>query len=69
LCFKKREPREIPYIGKRIFTVILSMLCLSALARCIYMEEVGNFHALGEGVLYRSAQLDRDELVEYIDIY
>ncbi|RLB21151.1 MAG: hypothetical protein DRG76_09645 [Deltaproteobacteria bacterium] len=57
-------------MSKRTFIiVVLSILCLSGLARYIYMEELGNFHAVEEGILYRSAQLDKDELVKYIDKY
>jgi len=33
------------------------------------MEEQGNFHIVTEGQFYRSAQLDKDELIHYIKKY
>jgi len=40
-----------------------------AISRYIYLEEFGNFHEVSKGTVYRSAQLDEDELAEYIDRY
>ncbi len=46
---------------------ILSSIFIST--RILYLEEQGNFHIVTNNVLYRSAQLDRDELVYYIKKY
>lgn len=52
-------------------SLISAMLLLSGLgaAYAVYMEKQGNFHVVTEGQVYRSAQLDEDELVYYIKTY
>ena len=50
---------------KWIFILLTAVLFLPA-SYFIYMEEQGNFHPITQGEAYRSAQLDRDELVHYI---
>lgn len=45
---------------------IFILLCVSLYG---YVEEWGNFHVVSEGQLYRSSQMDADELLYYIKRY
>ncbi len=56
-------------IIKKIVIGFISLLVAIFVLRYIYLEETGNFHAVTKGVVYRSAQLDADELEEYIAKY
>lgn len=51
--------------------VLVTIVFLSALTSgyFIYMEEGGNFHTVSDKVLYRSAQLDTDELYHFLKKY
>jgi hypothetical protein len=53
----------------RITITTLVLLLLLSSSYFIYIEEQGNFHTITYGEAYRSAQLDRDELVYYIKKY
>jgi len=48
---------------------IIVLLSVLSSVYWIYMEEWGNFHIVTNGVLYRSAQLDTDELFKYVKKY
>ncbi|MGE4421692.1 MAG: tyrosine-protein phosphatase [Pseudodesulfovibrio sp.] len=48
---------------------ILGILAVLFAARVWYLEEQGNFHPITVNEAYRSAQLDRDELVHYVHKY
>jgi protein tyrosine phosphatase (PTP) superfamily phosphohydrolase (DUF442 family) len=45
------------------------VVALLGLGFNLYVEEQGNFHVVSPGELYRSGQLDRDELNRYIRRY
>lgn len=34
-----------------------------------YIQEQGNFHIVAQDVMYRSRQLDKEELIHYINVY
>ena len=57
--------------NKRAFIKISLLLALIILSSSylLYIEEHGNFHVVTKGQFYRSAQLDKDELVHYIKRY
>jgi len=57
--------------NKRRFIKISPLLALIILSSSylLYIEEHGNFYAVTNGQFYRSAQLDKDELVHYIKKY
>ena len=59
-----RTPRKLRWAA----SIAIIILFLPA-SYFIYMEEQGNFHAITAGQAYRSAQLDRDELEDYIRKY
>ncbi len=46
--------------------MIISLAAVIVAARFWYLEEQGNFHPITPGKAYRSAQLDQDELEDYI---
>lgn len=46
--------------------ILIWSVALFASVRIWYLEEQGNFHTISNGVAYRSAQLDRDELEYYV---
>ncbi len=56
---------------KRKPQIIIAVFVLSLLlsAGYLFIEEYDNFHPITRGEAYRSAQLDRDELVYYIRKY
>jgi hypothetical protein len=39
----------------------VGVILIFVAARLYYLDEQGNFHSVTPGVIYRSAQLDRDE--------
>jgi protein tyrosine/serine phosphatase len=47
--------------------MVICSIALIVAARLWYLEEQGNFHPVTPGEAYRSAQLDRDELENYIN--
>ncbi len=49
--------------------MLLIVMILSGLSIFLYIEEEGNFHCITNNEAYRSAQLDRDELIYYIQQY
>ncbi len=53
-------------ISLAIFFVLIALLIT---ARIIYLNEQGNFHVVTKNELYRSAQLDKDELTYYLNKY
>lgn len=53
---------------RRLFAAGFLILCLVA-AAAFFVGEQGNFHPITDGEAYRSAQLDRDELLYYIGKY
>ncbi len=53
----------------RRFAAALLMLLVLAVGGYLFVEEQGNFHPITEGEAYRSAQLDRDELIYYLGKY
>lgn len=54
---------------KKMLILLLLLIILSpAICFEAYMKENGNFHTVENGVLYRSGQLDKDELLYYIII-
>ena len=55
---------------KKMLILLLLLIILSPVI-CFetYMKENGNFHTVENGVLYRSGQLDKDELLYYIKKY
>ena len=55
-----------PKILWRSLAVIVGLLALSTASYFVYMDEQGNFHAVTEGQVYRSGQLDEDTLTHYI---
>ncbi len=57
--------------NRKILIFLLLLLVISGSAICfeIYMEENGNFHTVENAILYRSGQLDKDELLYYIKKY
>ncbi len=50
-------------------TVFFVFAALIIAARIIYLDEQGNFHVVTKGQLYRSAQMDNDELAYYLRRY
>lgn len=59
-------------VKKKIFSAAAIMACflvVMVVARVWYLDEQGNFHPITPGEAYRSAQLDQDELVHYIQKY
>ena len=56
-------------ISKKILIVFIFLLVAIFISRYIYLEENGNFHTVTKGIVYRSAQLDTDELGKYIVKY
>jgi len=50
-------------------TVFFVFAALVITARIIYLNEQGNFHVVTKGQLYRSAQMDNDELAYYLRRY
>ncbi len=51
---------------RRWLIALVLLLASSVGARWLYLEEQGNFHVITAGDAYRSAQMDRDELIYYI---
>ncbi len=53
-------------ISLAIFFILIVIIIA---ARIIYLEEQGNFHIVTKNQLYRSAQMDNDELSYYLKKY
>ena len=49
--------------------ISIGVIILIVAIRLWYLDEQGNFHEIDPGELYRSAQMDRDELEYYIQKY
>ena len=71
LIYEKTQKFLIQKIKDKKFLIIPLLFAIACLATCfeMYMEENGNFHVVENGVLYRSGQLDKDELLYYIKKY
>ena len=50
----------------RAAVMAICSIALIVVARLWYLKEQGNFHPITPGEAYRSAQMDRDELEDYI---
>jgi protein tyrosine phosphatase len=57
------------YKALRFLALFFILITIVIAARLAYLEEQGNFHIVTKGELYRSAQLDKDELTHYIKKY
>ncbi|AEA33166.1 phosphatase PAP2 family protein [Hippea maritima] len=57
--------------NRKMLILLLLLLVIASSVICfeVYMEENGNFHTVENGALYRSGQLDKDELLYYIKQY
>ena len=53
----------------KALSLVIGTLVLVGFARFWYLENQGNFHPITPGEAYRSAQLDKDELIFYIKRY
>jgi len=49
--------------------ILFVFMVLIIAARIIYLDEQGNFHVVTKNELYRSAQMDNDELSYYLNKY
>ena len=60
---------KIMKIFKRAAMGFGILIMVLIVARYVYVKEIGNFHEVSKGMVYRSAQLDRDQLLEYMNKY
>jgi protein tyrosine/serine phosphatase len=59
----------VSFHRKKIYKIMALFLCVVGIlvaGRLWYLDEQGNFHPITPGEAYRSAQLDRDELEDYL---
>jgi len=61
-CKMKIKRYKKPNVYHRTLTIFFVFAALIIAARIIYLDEQGNFHVVTKGHLYRSAQLDNNEL-------